>query len=180
MPNYPTLSELSDTERADVWPRRTSYEQTSTAWSPKRWRDRTPATRGWPESPEISRPSRLFTASSPTPRTRCSCRRRHTTRLGPFASVYGACYDGIAARYQLDIARAEASAGRSKSAPAQGRTLTLRASPVHFSANCFTRQAIWPQPCVCWTRAMGSVPRAAEWTTCRAVRDRCAPSTDPW
>ena len=29
--------------------------------------------------------------------------------MGPFASVYGACYDGIAARYQLDIARAEAS-----------------------------------------------------------------------
>ena len=27
--------------------------------------------------------------------------------MGPFASVYGACYDGIAARYQLDIARAE-------------------------------------------------------------------------
>jgi len=34
-----------------------------------------------------------------------------------------------------------------------------------------TRQAIWPQPCVCWTRAIGSVPRAAEWTTCRAVRE---------
>jgi ATP/maltotriose-dependent transcriptional regulator MalT len=29
--------------------------------------------------------------------------------MGPFASVYGACYDGIAARYQLDIARAETS-----------------------------------------------------------------------
>ena len=29
--------------------------------------------------------------------------------LGPFASVYAACYDGIAARYQLDIARANAS-----------------------------------------------------------------------
>jgi ATP/maltotriose-dependent transcriptional regulator MalT len=29
--------------------------------------------------------------------------------MGPFASVYAACYDGIAARYQLDIARAEAS-----------------------------------------------------------------------
>jgi hypothetical protein len=99
--------------------------------------------------------------------------------MGPFASVYGACYDGIAARYQLDIARAEASAGRSKSAPAQGRTLTLRASPVHFSANCSTRQAIWPQPYVCLTRALGSVPRAAEWTTCRAVRDRCATSSNP-
>src|SRR4029077_6789843 len=29
--------------------------------------------------------------------------------LGPFANVYAACYDGIAARYQLDIARAHAS-----------------------------------------------------------------------
>jgi ATP/maltotriose-dependent transcriptional regulator MalT len=29
--------------------------------------------------------------------------------MGPFASVYAACYDGVAARYQLDIARAEAS-----------------------------------------------------------------------
>jgi ATP/maltotriose-dependent transcriptional regulator MalT len=29
--------------------------------------------------------------------------------MGPFASVYAACYDGIAARYQLDIARAQAS-----------------------------------------------------------------------
>ena len=29
--------------------------------------------------------------------------------MGPFASVYAACYDGIAARYHLDIARAEAS-----------------------------------------------------------------------
>src|SRR6478672_1076386 len=29
--------------------------------------------------------------------------------MGPFASVYAACYDGIAARYQLDIARAHAS-----------------------------------------------------------------------
>jgi serine/threonine-protein kinase PknK len=29
--------------------------------------------------------------------------------MGPFASVYAACYDGIAARYQLDIARANAS-----------------------------------------------------------------------
>ena len=29
--------------------------------------------------------------------------------MGPFASVYAACYDGIAARYQLDIARAKAS-----------------------------------------------------------------------
>jgi serine/threonine-protein kinase PknK len=29
--------------------------------------------------------------------------------LGPFASVYAACYDGIAARYQLDITRAHAS-----------------------------------------------------------------------
>ena len=29
--------------------------------------------------------------------------------MGPFASVYAACYDGIAARYQLDIARAEGS-----------------------------------------------------------------------
>jgi len=32
--------------------------------------------------------------------------------MGPFASVYAACYDGIAARYQLDIARAEASLRR--------------------------------------------------------------------
>ncbi|MFL6085696.1 MAG: protein kinase domain-containing protein [Mycobacterium sp.] len=29
--------------------------------------------------------------------------------MGPFASVYAACYDGIAARYQLDIPRAQAS-----------------------------------------------------------------------
>jgi serine/threonine-protein kinase PknK len=29
--------------------------------------------------------------------------------MGPFASVYAGCYDGIAARYHLDIARAEAS-----------------------------------------------------------------------
>jgi serine/threonine-protein kinase PknK len=29
--------------------------------------------------------------------------------MGPFASVYAACYDGIAARYQLDIERAKAS-----------------------------------------------------------------------
>jgi serine/threonine-protein kinase PknK len=29
--------------------------------------------------------------------------------MGPFASVYAACYDGIAARYHLDIVRAEAS-----------------------------------------------------------------------
>ena len=29
--------------------------------------------------------------------------------MGPFASVYAACYDGIAARYQLDIARAQTS-----------------------------------------------------------------------
>jgi ATP/maltotriose-dependent transcriptional regulator MalT len=29
--------------------------------------------------------------------------------MGPFASVYAACYDGIAARYHLDVARAEAS-----------------------------------------------------------------------
>jgi ATP/maltotriose-dependent transcriptional regulator MalT len=29
--------------------------------------------------------------------------------MGPFASVYGACYDGIAARYHLNIARAESS-----------------------------------------------------------------------
>lgn len=29
--------------------------------------------------------------------------------MGPFASVYAACYDGIAARHHLDIARAEAS-----------------------------------------------------------------------
>jgi hypothetical protein len=85
--------------------------------------------------------------------------------IGPFASLYAACYDGIAARYHLDIARAEASAGRSKSAPAQRRTLTLRASPVHFSANCFTRQVIWLRRCACSTRAIGSVPRAAEWTT---------------
>ena len=29
--------------------------------------------------------------------------------MGPFARVYAACYDGIAARYQLDISRAETS-----------------------------------------------------------------------
>jgi serine/threonine-protein kinase PknK len=32
--------------------------------------------------------------------------------MGPFASVYAACYDGIAARYRLDVARAEASLRR--------------------------------------------------------------------
>jgi serine/threonine-protein kinase PknK len=32
--------------------------------------------------------------------------------MGPFASVYAACYDGIAARYQLDITRAQTSFGR--------------------------------------------------------------------
>ena len=29
--------------------------------------------------------------------------------IGPYASLYAACYDGVAARYHLDIARAETS-----------------------------------------------------------------------
>jgi len=92
--------------------------------------------------------------------------------IGPFASLYAACYGGVAARHHLDIARAETSFRRAFEIGCGVALIRMpRASPVRFSANCSTRQAIWPQPCVCWTRAMGSVPRAAEWTTCRAVRE---------
>ena len=64
--------------------------------------------------------------------------------MGPFATVYGRCFGGMAARYQLDIPAALQNFREAFEIATRRRvrTRTLPGSRVRFSANCSTRPAI--------------------------------------
>ena len=100
--------------------------------------------------------------------------------IGPYASLYAACYDGVAARHHLDMARAETSFRRAFEIGCGVALIRMpRASPVRFSADALRDRRFGHSHASAGREPLArSRGRRSGLPAARYV-NRCAPSTDP-